>query len=152
MSVDKMLVNSMKLFVNDNGIAAFLIPHKCKFNDFVEWLNWLNDAGQGSYYQDCEKLCGFYAKFCSIINLCQNKDLQWILLWYTLCVTVNGCWSRRQIGGPVHPCLLSQSARPPAPRQYFPSLSVLIPASTSFRLAKSLSKGRVKFSPFSPYF
>ena len=32
---------------------------------------------QGSYYQDCEKLCGFYAKKNSIINLCQSKKLQW---------------------------------------------------------------------------
>ena len=31
---------------------------------------------QGSYYQDCEKLCEFYAKFGSITNLCQNKNIK----------------------------------------------------------------------------
>ena len=58
----------------------------------------------------------------------------------TLCVTVKGCWSRRQIGGPVHPCRLSQSPRP-LPRPYFPLSPVFKPAATSFRLAKSLSNG-----------
>ena len=33
----------------------------------IPWILTNYHAWQGSYLRDCEKLCGFYAKFCSII-------------------------------------------------------------------------------------